>query len=85
MTFEPPRRCRAESIWIAPMTRRTPSRDSGMTVVLRVRYSAGGWIVQDGATMGPFLAKEQALHLAHGMAAAIRSSGDQAEVIVEDD
>ncbi|MCR5876613.1 hypothetical protein LRS10_22155 [Phenylobacterium sp. J426] len=68
-----------------PMTRDTRSQEPEMTIVLRVRNSIGGWIVQDGATMGPFLVKEQALHLAHGMAAAIRRNGDQAEVIVEDD
>jgi len=49
-------------------------------LVFVVRQGDGGWLIDGPSTMGPFFSKDHALDLAHGMAQAIRSSGQDARV-----
>jgi hypothetical protein len=51
-------------------------------MIFTVRESPGGWIVQSGATNGPFLSKARALDLAEGMALAIQATGQAARVVL---
>jgi hypothetical protein len=53
-------------------------------VIFTVVRTAAGWMVKDHSDMGPFNAKEQAVDLAEGMAAAIRSNGGEAAAVVDE-
>ena len=57
--------------------------DIGPEVTFVVRAAAGGWIVEDGTTNGPFFSKTRAVDLAEGMALAVRDAGRQARVVVK--
>jgi hypothetical protein len=51
-------------------------------IVFTVREFPGGWVVEDGVTIGPYFSKARALDLAEGMALAIRDTGQAARVII---
>lgn len=53
--------------------------------VFVVREVPEGWLVENGATLGPFFSKERAMDLAEGMAVALRATEHSAEVVVADD
>lgn len=52
-------------------------------MVFTVVEEATGWFVNGGESLGPFFSQERALDLAHGMVAAIRAMGEEAELVVE--
>jgi hypothetical protein len=54
-------------------------------IEFRVRRTVDGWVVVSAATHGPFAAKDQAVDLARGMVSAVRATGRDAELIVEDE
>jgi len=54
-------------------------------IEFRVRRTDDGWIVVSGETYGPLPTREKALDLAYGMVTAVRSSGREARVVIEDD
>ena len=55
-----------------------------MAMKITVSLAAGGWIVTDGETLGPF-SKQRALDLAEGMAVAIRTHlNEEVEIVVLD-
>jgi hypothetical protein len=43
-----------------------------------------GWFVQAGHPIGPFLSRERAVGVAEGMVFAIRSTGEEARLVVEE-
>jgi hypothetical protein len=51
-------------------------------VIFVVQELAGGWVVVDGMTNGPFSSKIRAVDLAEGMALAVRATGQTARVVV---
>lgn len=53
-------------------------------LTFHVSRAAGGWIVRADEQIGPVLDRQGALDLAHGMAAALRRTGDDAEVILDE-
>ena len=55
------------------------------TFTFVIEFIEGGWMVLGAlAPMGPYHSKEQAVHLAEGMAAAMRLMGDEVVVRVKD-
>jgi hypothetical protein len=52
-------------------------------IVFTVVEEATGWFVNGANPLGPFFSKARALDLAQGMVAAIRASGEDAELVVE--
>ena len=48
-----------------------------------IRKVAGGWVVEDGSTLGPYISRERALDLAEGMVAALRSAGEDVHLVDE--
>jgi hypothetical protein len=52
-------------------------------MIFTVVEEATGWFVNGGESLGPFFSRERALDLAHGMVAAIRAMGEEAELVVE--
>ncbi len=54
-------------------------------IIFRVRRLDEGWFVEGPQRMGPFVAREQAVDLAEGMAKAIRELAQPVIVTVEDD
>jgi hypothetical protein len=56
-----------------------------VAVEFRVRRTPAGWVVVGIETYGPFVARDQAVDLARGMVSAVRATGKDAELIVEDD
>jgi len=55
------------------------------TFTFVVEVIEGGWMVLGApAPMGPYNSKEQAVHLAEGMATAMRLMGDEVVVRVKD-
>lgn len=53
-------------------------------IIMRVRQTAGGWLVEDGRTFGPFASREQAMNLALGMAQVLNQAGESASVEIEE-
>ena len=51
-------------------------------IIFVVQELAGGWIVVDGMTNGPFSSNIRAVALAEGMALAVRATGQRARVVV---
>lgn len=52
-------------------------------IIMRVRETAAGWLVEDGRTFGPFASREQAMNLAFGMAQVLKEAGESASVEIE--
>jgi hypothetical protein len=50
---------------------------------IEVKKTPAGWIVVDGATIGPFALKSRAIDLAEGMVAALRAAGETVELVVD--
>jgi hypothetical protein len=44
---------------------------------------ATGWFVKGADRLGPFFSKQRAMDLAEGMVAALRASGETADLVVE--
>jgi hypothetical protein len=54
-----------------------------VSMVFTVIEDATGWFVKGSDRLGPFFSKERAMDLAEGMVAAIRASGEEAHLVVE--
>ena len=55
------------------------------TVEFCVRKTLAGWVVVSAETHGPFVTRDQAVDLARGMVSAVRATGKEAELIIEDE
>ena len=52
-------------------------------IVFTVAEKATGWFVTGADPIGPFFSKERAMDLAEGMVAALRASGEAADLVIE--
>jgi hypothetical protein len=52
-------------------------------IVFTVVEKATGWFVTGADAIGPFYSKERAIDLAEGMVAAVRASGEAADLVIE--
>jgi hypothetical protein len=52
-------------------------------MVFTVIEEATGWFVKGADRLGPFFSKERAMDLAEGMVLALRASGEEADMVVE--
>ncbi|HZZ67312.1 MAG TPA: hypothetical protein VFE18_03985 [Phenylobacterium sp.] len=59
--------------------------DKQRTFEFVVEYVESGWMILNSPEpLGPFITKEQAVHLAEGMATVMRQMGDEVIVRVRD-
>ena len=52
-------------------------------LVFTVVEETTGWFVKGADRLGPFFSKQRAMDLAEGMVAALRASGEPADLVVE--
>lgn len=52
-------------------------------LVFTVVEETTGWFVKGADRLGPFFSKQRAMDLAEGMVAALRASGETADLVVE--
>ena len=52
-------------------------------MVFTIIEEATGWFVKGSDRLGPFFSRERAVDLAEGMVAAIRASGEEADLVFE--